>query len=68
MALQKLPARICWSTYACSSIVALTAAFVSFLQTYKIYIYKVLKQVHPVRAPLSQFHKLMPLWNSANLS
>ena len=37
-----------------SSMVALTAAFISFLQTYKIYIYKVLKQVHPVSAALDR--------------
>jgi hypothetical protein len=38
-----------------SSLMALMGAFISFLQTYKIYIYKVLKQVHPVSAAFDNY-------------
>lgn len=37
---------------------ALMVALISFMQTYKIYIYKVLKQVHPVSATLNQSKSL----------
>jgi hypothetical protein len=47
--------RLLVKTCSGSSLVALMVAFTSFLQTYKIYIYKVLKQVHPVSAALFKY-------------